>query len=47
MAFLASGAFISVLYYPSIWHLAGIAAALTTIRKQVEAKASEAPAVVA
>jgi O-antigen ligase len=46
MAFLASGAFISVLYYPSIWHLAGIAAALTTIRKQVEAKASEAPAVV-
>lgn len=40
MAFLASGAFISVLYYPSFWHLAGIAAALTTIRRSVDAQAS-------
>ncbi|MBX5461131.1 MAG: O-antigen ligase family protein [Steroidobacteraceae bacterium] len=31
VAFLATGAFISVLYYPSFWHLCGIAASLGTI----------------
>jgi len=30
-AFLVTGAFISVLYYPSFWHLTGIAAALGVI----------------
>lgn len=31
MAYLATGAFISVLYYPSFWHLAGIAATVGAI----------------
>lgn len=31
VAYLGTGAFISVLYYPSFWHLAGIAAAVGSI----------------
>lgn len=37
IAYLATGAFISVLYYPSFWHLAGVAAAAAAIHRSVRA----------
>jgi O-antigen ligase len=39
VAYLATGAFISVLYYPSFWHLAGIAAAVASINATLNPKA--------
>jgi O-antigen ligase len=39
IAFLGTGAFISVLYYPSFWHLAGIAAAIGAIHASLTASA--------
>jgi O-antigen ligase len=44
IAYLGTGAFISVLYYPSFWHLTGIAAALgATVAAQKKIPTSVAP----
>lgn len=41
VAYLATGAFISVLYYPSLWHLAGFAMALGLTQKALKSGAGK------